>query len=243
MDSKGEMVDMRSLIRSSGLIVGAAVMFGLTLGASNASADPIDFETFQITSDHCNGGGGCGNQTPFGVITVDEFADGSLLVNVHLLNGNTFVNTGFPLSFGFNVAGVSSLTYSLLTNGWGVPDGTGAGGMTQASGSYSQDGTGTFQYGVLWGAQGGGHGTSQDLNFMIQGTGLSLDALSKNADGQYFAIDILSGTTGKTGNVDASSHGDKTPFGGTPDGGSTILLLGLSLLGLGIAGARKVSVF
>jgi hypothetical protein len=234
---------MRSLVRNSALIVGAAVMFGLTLGASNASADPIDFETFQLTSDHCGGGGGCGNQTPFGVVTVDEFADGSLLFNVHLLNGNTFVNTGFPLSFAFNVTGVSSVTYSLLTNGWGVPDGTGTDGMTQAGANYHQDGTGFFQYGVLWGTGGGGAGTSQDLNFKISGTGLSLDALSKNANGQFFAADILSGTTGQTGNVDASTGGGKTPFGGTPDGGSTILLLGLSLLGLGIAGARKVSVF
>ena len=132
-------------------------------------------------------------------------------------NGNQIVNTGFPLSLGFSLNGISTITYSNLTAGFSVVDGTGTGGLTQTASTYHMDGFGDFEFGVLWGQQGGGHGTSGPLSFTITAAGLDLTdfALSTGgADPAYLALDIISGTTGNTGLVDLSathSHGVLCP--------------------------------
>jgi hypothetical protein len=47
---------------------------------------------------------------------------------------------------------------------------------------------------------------------------------------ELFVADILSGTTGNTGPVDVN-----TPPNNVPDGGTTLMLLGSALSGLGLA--------
>ena len=172
--------------------------------------------TFDLTSDHCTGtcaGAGAGGpaQSKFGTITVTDNGGGILDFHVVLINGNTFVNTGFPLTFAFNLTGISSVTYSGLTPGWQIPvycpPGPPCSPSTanpQVAGAFHQDGTGDFMFGVLWGTQGGGNGTPGPLDFDIAAGGLSIGDLALNSFGQYFAVDILSGSNGNTGNVDAS---------------------------------------
>src|SRR5262245_58556344 len=94
-----------------------------------------------FTSDHCTGG--CGTP-PFASLSVVEGVD-SLAVTLTMLNGNTIINTGFPLSFGFNLAGDPTITFSGLTAGFSV-----VGGNPQSAGDYQVDGFGNFEYGVLW---------------------------------------------------------------------------------------------
>ena len=153
---------------------------------------------FNLTSDHCTGG--CG-QALYGTVTVTDLGGGVLDFSVSLLNNNRFVNTGFPLTFGFNLGGNPSITYSNLTAGFSVP-----GGSPQSAGTYHQDGTGDFEYGVLWNLQGGGAAAPAGtiLHFDIAAAGLTIGDVAQNAVGQFFAVDILSGTNGATGNVDAS---------------------------------------
>ena len=93
--------------------------------------------------------------------------DGSDIdVEVNLTDsGAKIVNTGFPYSFAFNMVnpdvpiGVTGLlgTYSLVNSG-----NPGAGGM---------DGFGTFEYGVVFNAQGGGAGTDSVLTFTVTRSG------------------------------------------------------------------------
>jgi hypothetical protein len=202
-------------------------------GVPRASADTIPSETFLLTSDHCTGGCLTG-QTNGGNVVVNQNADGTLTFIVTLANGNEFVNTGFQASFGFNLTGVASITYtSVIPASFTAP-----GGNPQATGSLHMDGTGDFDFGLEAAPGGGSNPTPGPLTFTIKNTGgaaLTLAELSTNGAQQFFGVDIISGTTTNTGGIDASS-----PVS-TPDGGSTVVLLGLSLLGLGAVSVRSRS--
>jgi hypothetical protein len=176
-----------------------SVCYASLLAAALVAAPTVSASVFNLTSDHCTGGCLTG-QTSAGTVTVTDLGGGVLDFSVTLVNGNQFVNTGFPLTFGFNLNGDPSIAYTNLTAGWGVP-----GGSPQSAGTFHQDGTGDFEYGVLWGLQGGGNATPGPLHFDIFAAGLTLADLQTNAFGQFFAVDIISGTTGLTGNVDAST--------------------------------------
>jgi len=161
--------------------------------------------TFSFTSDHCTGN--CGPQSSFATVEVTQTATDQLTFVFTALNGNTFINTGFPLTFGFDLQGTPVITYSGLTAGWSVP-----GGNPQSAGTFHMDGFGDFEYGVLWDQQGGGAGTTS-LSFTITGTGLTLESLIVDAQGAFFALDIRSGTNGNTGLVDDSLPGTPRTVG------------------------------
>src|ERR1700741_3469713 len=92
-------------------LTAAAILFV----AATAQADTI---TFNLTSDHCTGGCLTG-QTSAGTVTVNNNRGANTLsFAVSLLNGNQFVNTGLDASFGFNLAGNPTVTYSGLPANW-----------------------------------------------------------------------------------------------------------------------------
>ena len=212
----------------------AAVGTALLAVSSLANAADGDTLTFLLTSDHCTGtcGGGATPQASFGTIVVTDLVGSALGFNVTLINGNKFVQTGLDLTFGFNLAGSPTLTYSALSAGFTIPGGT---SPTQSSGAFHENGTGDFQYGVVWGGGGGGGNADPNsvLSFTVTGSNLTLASLQQNAAGQYFAADILSGTTGNTGAVDASLV-TSVPEPET----YAMMLAGLGLLGF-VAARRK----
>jgi len=151
----------------------AAVGTALAVASSMASAISVENSslTFLLTSDHCSGtcGGGANPQPSFGTIVVTDLPGDVLGFNITLINGNKFVQTGLDLTFGFNLAGNPTLTYSGLSSGFTIPGGT---SPTQTSGTYHENGTGNFQYGVVWGGGGGGGNadTNPVLSFSVTGT-------------------------------------------------------------------------
>ena len=208
----------------------AALLFAVTMVALPTLAPAAaTTATYTLTSDHCTNN--CGPQSSFGSILVTDLGGGSLSFSVSLLNGNQFINTGFPLTLAFDLNGDPSITYSGLTSGFSIPDATGS---TQTAGTYHMDGTGDFEYGVLVTAQGGPGVISGPLSFTISGSGLSLSSIQLNANNNYFAVDILSGTTGNTGLVDSSMAPVPEPetYG--------MLLAGLGLMGF-IARRRRTT--
>jgi len=191
--------------------------------------------TFDLTSDHCTGTGGCLNGGSGGTVTVTEAGTGVLNFSVSLASGVGIIGTGAGggASFGFNLAGNPTITFSNLTSGFDV---TGGSNPTGAQ-TIHMDGAGNFECGVLCTTACGSGGSSPffgTLSFTISNT-LTLASLEQNLAGEFFGVDVI-GPTGNTGIIDASSGFPPIRVVGEP---SSIAVLGGSLLAMGLFLRRR----
>jgi len=213
----------------SGMLAALALLVGLSTTGSIAAT---------FTSDHCTDG--CGPQvTGFATITGTQVDANTVDVTITPLNGNKIIGSGL-YTFTFNLTTNVDITYSNFSAaGFTVIDGFGGGLLSQHAGAIHNDGLGVFEYGIDKTVNGGGNGLIGPLSFRITGAGLTLDDFAELSTippgdlASFMALDIISGTTGKTGLVDCCSVG-VTPFdvpGETPIPGA-LWLFG-SVLGLG----------
>lgn len=188
--------------------------FVLALGVSQAA----QADTFFFTSCHITGG--CGTASNYGTVTLTQ--NGSNVdVVVTLAAGEFFVATGAGDEQYFKFNDTSSGTTT-------VTEGSSSYMFNTSSplGTFCGDGGGCYSYGI--GPQGCAGGTCPfvgTLNFTINDTTIA-NLTTLNNLGQIFVADVMIGNN--TGLVDVSTGPQQVP-----DGGSTAMLLGSALLGLG----------
>jgi hypothetical protein len=180
--------------RSLPILAGAALAAAIGFAIPQAQADLI----FDLTSDHCSGG--CGTP-PFGTVDLMQNGVNDVKVTVSLLDGNKFVNTGSADALDFNINGNPTITETGFSTGFGAGQTTGGLGFT-----IHADGTGNFEYSALCTScgSGGSNPNPGPLVFDVGAAGITPASFITNTTGNFFAVDILSGTTGNTGPVDAS---------------------------------------
>jgi PEP-CTERM motif len=203
--------------------LGVSLAFFILVTLASAAMARADTVTFAL-----NTGSTLPNQN-YGSITLTLNGAGGIDVSILLLPGNRIVNTGFDASVAFNSTlggqiGVTGLpgTYTLVNSG--------------NPSSIGMDGFGTFEYGVLFNAQGGGAGTDSSLNFTVTRVGgfstvFQLVQLSTNPPGSLqspFAVDIICDSCGPATGVVGTAVPEPT----------SMLLLGTGLATLA-AGLRK----
>jgi VPDSG-CTERM motif len=201
------------------ILITAAI--ALLIAAGSARAD-----TFFLTSDHCTGG--CGT-APYGSVTLTQ-SGANVDVTVTLFAGYSFVKTGAGgfMAFLFDN---SAITIANITNiqSSGGPTLTAVAGMP----TIHADGTGDWMWGIacLSCAQGGAGAFTGPITFTVTSTTIAQMTVGHNVTGfgnELFVADVLA-PNGNTGPVDANATGT------VPDGGTTLLLLGTALSGLGLA--------
>jgi hypothetical protein len=187
------------------------IAFATLLLTGTALAHSANAATF--TSDHCTGN--CGPQaTGFATITGTQVGTGVVDITINLLNGNGIVDTGLH-AFTFNLIGNPTVTFSNFSSP--LFDVVNSATNTVGATSIHQDGFGDFEYALDYtGGSGASNPFSGPLSFRLTGTGLTLASFAELSSGgspsAYLTLDIISGTTGKTGAVDCCDVGI-TPFG------------------------------
>ncbi|SRR6266542_24893 len=197
-----------------------AASFVLALGMSQpAHAQTV---TYDFTSCHVTGG--C-TGTDFGTVTLTQVGT-NVLITLTLAAGEEFVTTGAGdrQYFKFNDGSAGTTTVSESSDFYQF-------NTSSPLLSFCGDGGGCFSYGI--GAQTTGTnacttGTcpySGGITFTVNNTTIA-DLTQPNNLGQIFVADIRFTGSGLTGLVDVSPAT-------VPDGGSTVMLLGSALLGIG----------
>jgi hypothetical protein len=205
---------------------------GLLLAVLVLAPLPALADSFQLTLDHCTGG--CGS-SPFGTIEITQGANANTVHFVITLDFASFVQTGQAGStLAFNIIGNPSITLANVSlPGWSLDSST--------AGSLQADGFGNFEYSIncCFGQNGGANAQAGPVSFDIVSTGAltpqSFQELSSGGSPSvFFALDILSATTGNTGFVGAPGP----PITAVPEP-ATLLLVGSGLSALALKSRKR----
>lgn len=186
----------------------AGMLAGIALLASCGTGQASTF-----TSDHCTDG--CGPQaTGFATIFGTQVDANTVSVTITPLNGNGLVGGLNGLTtFTFNNTTNQAITFNFGLNA-ALFDVSNSLTNTASPGNINNDGLGQFEYGFNYiGGNGGSNPFLGPLTFTLSAAGgLTLGSfaeLSTIPPGNlpsFFALDIISGTNGRTGVVDCCEN-------------------------------------
>ncbi len=187
-----------------------AILAAMAAAALTAQANT---STFTLDQDGCSGT--CG-LSPFGTVVITDMgsgADAYVLVTETLTAGDEYVRTGAGDALEFQLSKAATSITDLTA------------GFSTTSGSQTASTFGSFSNGIF--CSGCGNGASNPLagplSFRLYGV-TTADFIA-NADGNYFASDIL-GSNGKTGNVgSAGTPINQSSVTATPEPRTIVLFL------------------
>jgi len=219
----------------------------LTLAGRQADADAV----YMLNYDSCTGGCGNGQGTSdnnFGYIDLSQVGSNQVQVTLQITDPSYIVNTGNGTNhapFAFNTD--TAITISNISDGVSSPSIY----FTASAINAGVSGLGTFNYEINCtsncspGASNGGEGTYLSFLVTANSGALNLNDFVANANGFYFASDII-GPSGLTGEVAANQAPATTTSGGSGGSGSgsgsvpepaSLAVLGTGLAAL--AGLRR----
>jgi hypothetical protein len=189
----------RSLLRSS---LSALALIAATAAFPSAS----HAITFNLTEDHCTGGGGI---PPFGSVTLTQ--NGTMVeVDVDLFGTNAFVKTG-SVDFQASKFNASGVVVGDVTVDQNDPGET----LAPQTGAFNGDGTGNSLFGIACTTCGKGASDAFTTNVIFHVANATIaDLMAANNLGNIFVANVI-GSTGNTGPVAAIAP---VPCRGRPPG-------------------------
>jgi hypothetical protein len=210
------------------LLVLGMVVVGLMVAAPSAQAT-----IFDLTSCHVEGG--CGTATSFGTVTLTQNG-ANVDFDVVLSGANLFVETGSADFQLFKFNGVGIVVGDITNEATGMPLNAVPAGLDGFAGAFNGDGTGNFGFGIACvigsNCSGASGADFQQITFTVIGATIAELTVPNNL-GNVFVADILVGSNGLTGPVDATTPRTEVP------GPSTLMLMGSTVVGLGIWRRRR----